>query len=462
MSAMFPPFNEDEALEKCRWMLELLDKGELELRRVAPESGERAGQGLMLAAMTAWNGAEGRKELYFACSGLSRQLLAVKSLPDPGFQIAPPIVPPWELAEALARNDGEIHALTARLKEGGGGLSPDERRKLKDRRRSLTGESLEAVFSRYRFHCADGRVRSLREVCREHGRRTGRGSFLPPTGTGECAEQKLLDLAFARGLTPLSLAEVFYCEPGSPDSARRGQPARPCDSRCAIVLPEMLGLDIVYRDEDIIVVNKQAGLLSVPGRGPEKQDCVVNRVRRLFPACMEQPAVHRLDMETSGLMLLAFNRAAHRELSRQFQEGEVSKEYVALLDGVLARKGIPEEGRMELSFRLDVDRRPHQVWDSIYGKKSITEWKVLGVQDYRAPDGGRRPATRILFLPRTGRTHQLRLASADGHGFGVPIIGDSLYGRKEEGERLMLHASRLCFAHPAAGRRMTFESPAPF
>ena len=167
-------------------------------------------------------------------------------------------------------------------------------------------------------------------------------------------------------------------------------------------------------------------------------------------------------METSGLMLLAFTPAAHRELSRQFQEGEVSKEYVALLDGVLAKKGIAPEGVMELTFRLDINNRPHQIWDSVYGKKAVTEWKIECVQDYHAPDGSRRPATRVLFRPHTGRTHQLRLASADPHGFGVPIIGDTLYGSCAEGERLMLHASRLCFTHPVTGRRMEFTSPVPF
>ncbi len=462
---MFPPFREEEALEKCRWLIEKLDAGELDLRQLGSVSDERLGQGLMLAAMIARDGSSGRETLYFACSGLSRQLFVLNQKLEGAFQIVPPIVSPLAVTEALEKNDGEIHALTDRLQavDGVEALSADERQALKERRRALTDESLEAVFSLYRFHCADGRLRSLREVCTEYGSRIGRcGKLLPPTGTGECAEQKLLDFAFSHGLTPLSMAEVFYCGADSPDVTKKGQVSSPCDARCGIVLPSMLGLDIVYRDEDIIVVNKQSGLLSVPGRGPDKQDCIVNRVKRLFPSCMEQPSVHRLDMETSGLMLLAFHSAAHRELSRQFQEGEVSKEYLALVDGVLAQKGIAQSGRMELTFRLDVDNRPHQIWDSVYGKKAVTEWKILQVQDYHAPDGSRRPATRVLFLPHTGRTHQLRLAASDPHGFGMPIIGDSLYGSCGEGERLMLHASALRFRHPVSGRQMEFCSPAPF
>ncbi|MCR5622833.1 MAG: RluA family pseudouridine synthase [Treponema sp.] len=460
---MFPPFDEEKALEKCRWLAEKLDSGEAVLRQLSAVSGERAGQGLMLAAMVARD-EDGKEGTYFACSGLSRQLQAAAPELAGSLRIAPPIVPPEAVASALAKNDREIHELTDRLAEGDGdALPPDRKEELKRRRRALTDESLDAVFSLYRFHCADGRLKGLKEACSEYARHTGKGgSLLPPTGTGECAEQKLLDLAFSQGLTPVSLAEVFYCAPDSPDAAKRGLAFPPCDSRCGIVLPAMLGLEILWRDTDIIVVNKQSGLLSVPGRGPDKQDCIVNRVKRLFPDCMEQPAAHRLDMETSGLMVLTFNPTAHRELSRQFQEGEVSKEYTALLDGVLACKGIAATGVMELTFRLDVDNRPHQIWDSIYGKKSITEWTVERVQDYHAPDGSSRPATRVLFRPRTGRTHQLRLASADPHGFGVPIIGDTLYGTCAEGERLMLHASRIVFTHPGNGRKMEFTCPAPF
>ncbi|MBQ9537956.1 MAG: RluA family pseudouridine synthase [Treponema sp.] len=456
---MFPLYDEKLAAEKCRWLINKIDSGEIALRRLSRTSQERAGQGLMLAAMLAKSNEDGSEKVFFACSGLSRRLEIVNPELESSFEIAPPIVSPAAVEDALSKNNREIHELTDRLKETG--LSPKTVMELKERRLRLTDESLGRVFSLYKFHCADGRTRSLKEICGEYAWRTGRGG-LPPTGTGECAEQRLLNLAFLRNMTPLSMAQVFYCDARSPDIALKGCFYPPCDSRCGIVLPSMLGLEIVYRDDDIIVVNKQSGLLSVPGRGSDKQDCVVNRIRRLFPFCMEQPSVHRLDMETSGLMVLAFNPAAHKSLSKQFQSGEVSKEYTALLDGVLAQKGIAAEGVMELTFRLDVDNRPHQIWDSVYGKKAVTEWKIDRVQDYHAPDGKRRPATRVLFLPHTGRTHQLRLASADSHGFGVPIIGDTLYGTCKPGERLMLHATSLSFTHPVTGQRMDFTSPPPF
>ena len=145
-----------------------------------------------------------------------------------------------------------------------------------------------------------------------------------------------------------------------------------------------------------------------------------------------------------------------------FERGDVQKEYVALLDGVLAKKRIPDHGQKELYFRLDVDNRPHQIWDEVYGKKAITEWNVLDVEKYTAPDGSRRDVTRIQYIPHTGRTHQLRLVSADSHGFGMPIIGDTLYGRCEPGERLMLHAKKITFPHPRTGEKVTFECKEPF
>ncbi len=214
-------------------------------------------------------------------------------------------------------------------------------------------------------------------------------------------------------------------------------------------------------------MNKQSGLLSVPGRGPEKIDSVETRLRRLFPDCIKQPAVHRLDMETSGIMILALTKDSHRKMNQEFEVREVKKEYTALLDGILAEKKIQneriqKEGGMELYFRLDIENRPHQIWDRENGKKAVTQWKILDIERYHAPDGTTRNATRVLFIPRTGRTHQLRLASADIHGFGTPIIGDTLYGHCADGERLLLHASKIEFTHPKTGEKMIFESKAPF
>jgi len=211
----------------------------------------------------------------------------------------------------------------------------------------------------------------------------------------------------------------------------------------------MKDISIIHTDLEFLVVNKPGGLLSVPGRGPDKQDCVVNRVRTLYPDIIEQPAVHRLDMYTSGIMLIARTKKMHRLLSIQFEQRKVQKEYIAILDGVVKGK----EGIIELAFRLDPENRPYQIYDSEQGKTGITRWKNIGTKHNQS---------RILFFPLTGRTHQLRLHSAHPLGLGIPIVGDALYGHGEEGDQMLLHASRISFLHPESREHMEFISKPDF
>lgn len=208
-------------------------------------------------------------------------------------------------------------------------------------------------------------------------------------------------------------------------------------------------IEILYQDHDLVVVNKPGGLLAVPGRGPDKQDCVSARVRQLVPQCIEQPAVHRLDMDTSGLMVLGLTREAHRQLSTQFAQRRVEKQYLALLSGVISGAS----GEIQLRFRLDPENRPYQVYDPVQGKLGQTLWK------HRAILSGH---SLVEFTPLTGRTHQLRLHAAHPLGLGHPIVGDRLYGTGQQGDTLCLHAARLHFFHPASAALMCFSSPAPF
>lgn len=211
--------------------------------------------------------------------------------------------------------------------------------------------------------------------------------------------------------------------------------------------------------ERFVVVEKPPGMLSVPGKGPGKQDCVAARVREAFPAATGPLIVHRLDMETSGLMVLALDADAHRDLSRQFERREVEKQYVAVLEG-----NVPgDEGVVDLPLRPDIENRPHQIVDFVHGGAAITRWRVTG------REAGR---TRVLFVPRTGKSHQLRmhaatppdsLARPDGTrtgGLGCPIVGDTLYGTP--GARMLLHASLLAFRYPATGARVEFASEPEF
>jgi tRNA pseudouridine32 synthase/23S rRNA pseudouridine746 synthase len=208
-------------------------------------------------------------------------------------------------------------------------------------------------------------------------------------------------------------------------------------------------VEILYRDADIVVVVKPSGLLSIPGRGPEKIDSVSHRIRQMFPDCLAQPSVHRLDMDTSGLLVLALTAASHRHLSLQFQNRETDKHYLALLEGELAG----EEGTITLPFRLDIENRPHQIYDEIHGKIGTTHWKKLGIENGK---------TRIAFHPITGRTHQLRVHSAHPKGLGIPIVDDPLYGNGDLPGKMKLHACELTFTHPTTGEKMTFTAPVPF
>jgi len=211
-------------------------------------------------------------------------------------------------------------------------------------------------------------------------------------------------------------------------------------------------IEVIYHDSDIAVIVKPGGLLAVPGRGPEKLDCAAAKLRQLFPEILQQPAVHRLDMFTSGLMVFAMTAEAHSRLSRQFSNREVTKRYLA----VLAKDIVGEHGEMgeiQLAFRLDPDNRPYQVYDPDQGKLGVTRWRRLG------GDGN---SCTVEFIPLTGRTHQLRLHAAHRLGLHAPIIGDSLYGSGQDGDRMFLHASELSFCHPASKELLSFTSEPHF
>lgn len=470
---MFPPFDQTSAAQVLSQICSAINEGSIILQRCAPPSDGRDTSSVMAGVLVCKKTDETVQNL-ITLSGISCTLKGDL----PGLFVEP-IATPAKVEEALSQNDKEIHEITDLINKG-----VPETTELKKRRSVLCDQSLRKVFDLYEFCCADKKHIKMMDFLKK----------LPPTGTGDCCAPKLLSFAFENSLIPVSMAEAKIsfdvlsgnCECVSAGSGGKAvAPAMerkrnhghsggfsrnalninlipPCDTRCALILPQILGLEILYRDSSIIVVNKQSGLLSVPGRGPDKQDCIVNRVKRLFPECIEQPSVHRLDMETSGVMVLAFTKEAHRELNRQFENRETQKSYTALLDGVLVKKGIADEGEMELFFRLDVDNRPHQIWDRENGKSAVTQWHVQRVETYTAADNTKRPSTRVTFIPHTGRTHQLRLAAADSHGFDTPIIGDTLYGKCAPGERLMLHATDLTFRHPVSGEVMHFHSDPPF
>ncbi len=203
---------------------------------------------------------------------------------------------------------------------------------------------------------------------------------------------------------------------------------------------------IIYADQDIVIANKPSGLLSVPGRGPEKQECLLSHLLPFYPNIK---IVHRLDMDTSGLMVLGLNAEAHRHLSRQFQERETSKTYHAICAGIPAHN----EGAIKLPMRCDWEKRPLQMIDFQYGKSAETHWKVIQ-QNSRS--------FLVELTPITGRSHQLRLHMKS---LGHPILGDNLYADPislKESTRLQLHATTLSFQHPKTQQTLTFTVTPPF
>ena len=355
-------------------------------------------------------------------------------------------VPPICDVEAFTRVTETYENQLKQLTDEIDGVLPSAQKQLKIQRKSVSLQCLKEIYALYTIKAIDGSSRPLLELFADR---------LPPTGTGDCCAPKLLQCAFLQGLQPISLAEFYYGSPNKSGSKQHKEFYDPCDDKCKPVLQQMLGLEILFADSDIVVVDKESGMLSVPGRGPEKQDCVEARVRRLFPEAVQQPAVHRLDMDTSGVLILALTREAHRALSMQFMEGAVEKKYIALLEGII----VENSGAIELPFRLDPDDRPRQIYDDLHGKVGITKWEKIRVERFPSyADYPARHVTRVMFSPETGRTHQLRVHSAHPKGLGHPIVGDRLYGNPDTAPRLMLHAQSITFRHPRDQKYITITS----
>jgi len=326
---------------------------------------------------------------------------------------------------------------------------------LKEQRKHGSAALQQQIFDHYSFLNGLGERKSLGEIFMQHS------GVQPPAGAGECAAPKLLQYAFSHRLKPIAMAEFWWGASPVGEIRRHGHFYPACRGKCLPILSHMLqgmnieqtetrgitskDLDILYEDEHIIVINKPSGLLSVPGK--EEADSVYTRVRINHPDSTGPIIVHRLDMSTSGLMIVALHAKAHKVLQQQFLTKSVQKRYTALLDGIIEKS----EGTIDLPLRVDLDDRPRQMVCYEYGKASRTHWRVCGHEQGK---------TRIHFFPVTGRTHQLRVHAAHPRGLNTPITGDELYGRSCT--RLHLHADRLQFTHPVSGVQMKIEAPDAF
>jgi tRNA pseudouridine32 synthase/23S rRNA pseudouridine746 synthase len=324
---------------------------------------------------------------------------------------------------------------------------------LKEKRRIKSGALQQKLFAEYSFLNVLGKRKSLGEIFDNN----------PPAGAGECAAPKLLNYAFEHQLKPIAMAEFWWGQSPKSEIRKHRQFYPACKSKCEPILmthmlkglqidanpfednPTGKEIEVVYEDEVLLVINKPAEFLSVPGK--KITDSVYQRIKEKYPEATGPLVVHRLDMSTSGLMLIAKDEATYVKLQSQFIKRTISKRYVALLDGVLH----DNEGSIDLPLRVDLEDRPRQLVCFDHGKPAQTNWKKIKIINNQ---------TLVYFYPITGRTHQLRVHASHELGLKTPIIGDDLYGTKSN--RLHLHAEQLIFIHPLSNKEICFHCEAEF
>lgn len=330
---------------------------------------------------------------------------------------------------------------------------------LKSERKTRSAALQQKLFEQFGMLNYRGEVKNLCEIFGQTVHKT------PPAGAGECAAPKLLQQAYLHGWKPIAMAEFWWGDSPKTEIRHHGHYYPACKGKCEPILQHMLqglqveenpmlkrmqvpskNLEIVYEDPWLSVINKPAGMLSVPGK--EDAVSVYSLMREQYPEADGPLTVHRLDMATSGLMLIAKTKRVHQNLQAQFKNRLVRKRYVALLEGVVPK----DKGTVDLPLCLNPLDRPRQMVHTEHGKPAITDYQVLERLD------GKR--TRIAFYPRTERTHQLRIHAAHPLGLHCPIIGDELYGKKAE--RLYLHAEYLEFTHPITGETLRITKEAEF
>lgn len=354
----------------------------------------------------------------------------------------------------------------------------DEIERLKAERKERSAALQQKLFGQFRMLNAMGEVKDLCTIFEQTVQK------VPPGGAGECALPKLLQYAYLHQLKPLAMAEFWWGDSPKNEIRHHGYYYPSCKGKCEPILQHMLQglevdenplldnvhkdtrLEIVFEDEWLLVINKPAGMLSVPGKA-EDMDSVYHRLKEKYPDATGPMIVHRLDMATSGLLLVAKTKEAHRHLQAQFENRSIKKRYIALLDGVIAETeraatqttetpqkteiphtiGVPEKtvapekaGRISLPLCLNPLDRPRQMVSEEHGKEAVTEYQIIAKSE---------KYTRIAFYPLTGRTHQLRVHAAHPKGLNCPILGDELYGKKAD--RLYLHAEYIEFSHPVYG-----------
>ena len=347
--------------------------------------------------------------------------------------------------------------------------------RLKQLRKQLSDALQQWLFSQFRMLNQEGESKNLLEIFRDEAlkeypqatiatSRIAALKMVPPAGSGECCEPKLLQYAYQHGYKPLQMAMFWWGESPKEEIRHHLQFYPACNGKCKPILhwmlpastfePEAINLSIydkvetLYEDREIAVIHKPEGLLSVPGKDAA-QPSVYALMRRKYPEATGPLIVHRLDMATSGVLLIAKTEFAYHRLQKAFLNHQIQKKYVAIISG----KDISEKGIISLPLLPDYLNRPRQIVNHEQGKEAITEYEIL-----ERIDGSH---LRIALYPKTGRTHQLRVHCAHQEGLNAPILGDPLYGN-EKAARLHLHAEEITFEHPLTGKKITIKRKADF
>ena len=347
--------------------------------------------------------------------------------------------------------------------------------RLKQLRKQLSDALQQWLFSQFRMLNQEGESKDLLEIFRDEAlkeypqaaiatSRIAALKMVPPAGSGECCEPKLLQYAYQHGYKPLQMAMFWWGESPKEEIRHHLQFYPACNGKCKPILHWMLPastfepaavnpsiynkVETLYEDREIAVIHKPEGLLSVPGKDTS-QPSVYALMRRKFPEATSPLIVHRLDMATSGVMIIAKTEFAYHRLQRAFLNHQIQKKYIAIISG----KDVPEKGIISLPLLPDYLNRPRQMVNHEQGKEAITEYEIL-----ERIDGSH---LRIALYPKTGRTHQLRVHCAHREGLNAPILGDPLYGN-EKAARLHLHAEEITFEHPLTGKKITIKRKADF
>ena len=334
----------------------------------------------------------------------------------------------------------------------------EEIRKVKLSRKQRSDNLQRWLFSQFNMLNDKGECKNLIDIFQDTAAKT------PPAGSGECCEPKLLQYAYSLGYKPLQMAMFWWGESPKEEIRHHLHFYPACNGKCKPILQWMLPastfesaavdlsiynkVEMLYEDREIAVIHKPEGLLSVPGKDAA-QPSVYALMRSKYPEATSPLIVHRLDMSTSGVMMIAKTEFAYHRLQKAFLNHQIQKKYVAIISG----KDIPEKGIISLPLMPDYLDRPRQIVDHKQGKEAITEYEVLEPVDDSH--------LRIALYPKTGRTHQLRVHCAHHEGLNAPILGDPLYGN-EKAARLHLHAEEITFEHPLTGKKMTITRKADF